>query len=77
MILPLVITVMEEEFLFPLTHHAPLITDISLHIPLALSSIKRLCYPAWIFERHIVHGAGSGPVLLKTVCHAPSIASIS
>jgi hypothetical protein len=35
----LAITVMEEELLFPLTHQALLITDISSHIPLALRVI--------------------------------------
>jgi len=68
---------MEEELLLPFTHYAPLITDISSHILLALRGIKKVCYPAWISERHSAPGAGSGPVLLKTVRHAPSTASIS
>lgn len=77
MILSWLLQFVEEELLFPLTHHAPLITDISSHIPLALRVIKKVCYPAWISERPIVLGAGSGPVLLKTVRHAPSSAGIS
>ena len=51
MILSWLLQFVEEELLFPLTHHAPLITDISSHIPLALRVIKKVCLPCMDFRK--------------------------